>query len=505
MNYLSIEEDGSWIFIARINKKRYSLDIHLLKSIKKGQNVKRFYIPRMKIVSALTPGEASIKSFENKVRRKNAIKKTVDFSMSDLSKQLKIKLFYNYLIPKPSLNPIHAVYTSKDMLKNHLSKMQLLGLDPHFVTYTPMALVKFTNLISPSTKNCLIVHLGKSRIFLVHMHDNIPSQSWKLEIGLSSFYDSFSKDVGSDNLEELANKTDLLKINRKERPNFSLFIEAFRKKFSLGLDSFSIDSKIPLLLTGKLTEFMNLDKFFLDLTKTYTETSINNTPKQASMPQITEYATCIGAVLDASSKDKRSIQFRQNELQSSFFLRSFLGRLSLSALAILLLSTVLIFSSIYYSSLKKDQFNDLFFKMVHEDERILNVEDPSRFTVEDLHQNIKRWKKYLVYQGKRYPFIPNVPNVSETLVYLSKIQSHGIKLKDLHYELEKYPSLQNQKHLYLAKVSIDFTTDSPTSAKEFYSELEKQKKWIDLSKKISYEKKGNIYTSSFYLKQKYKQ
>ncbi len=190
------------------------------------------------------------------------------------------------------------------------------------------------------------------------------------------------------------------------------------------------------------------------------------------------YAIPLGLAIDGNIQNKNSIQFRQGSFaavdsmkkRSKRFLRC---ALICGALALLTWSL-----NTFY---------------VHKREELLTGGSGS------LEDKIISLEKKLSKEKTQFPYVPNVPKVSDFLVYLSTHPKlPGINIKNVEYALVKYPKLGVCTDGYKVKVSVEFSSPTPRQAREFREALAKDS-IVDKKEEITWKVSQETYTTSFFL------
>ena len=76
----------------------------------------------------------------------------------------------------------------------------------------------------------------------------------------------------------------------------------------------------------------------------------------------------------------------------------------------------------------------------------------------------------------------------------------GIEVLSIHYQMLKYPTVDQKNIPYEAQVEIEFTASIPRLAREFHESLLKENSMIHTKKPIQWHAQGNKYRAIFTLK-----
>jgi len=109
------------------------------------------------------------------------------------------------------------------------------------------------------------------------------------------------------------------------------------------------------------------------------------------------------------------------------------------------------------------------------------------------------------------PFFPTLPSVSDLLSWLSThpalttpdgAAKEGIEIQDVHYQLTKFPTLDDPTLTYQATVEIRFTATTPRLARDFHEALLKTDPLVNGKKELKWNAAGNHYSAQFELNRK---
>jgi hypothetical protein len=121
---------------------------------------------------------------------------------------------------------------------------------------------------------------------------------------------------------------------------------------------------------------------------------------------------------------------------------------------------------------------------------------------------LEKWSSAVESYKKEYPYILDVPRVSEVLSWLGshpllqefKLEQDPLDLRDLHYQLIDHPKIGSLQNRYKAKVELQFKVKSPMTARRFHEAILKGDDLIDSSGEVTWEPLNDSYRTSFFLK-----
>lgn len=337
---------------------------------------------------------------------------------------------------------IHA--TSKTALHKTLDALSAWGIAPDQLSCASAALARLAAWLFPAEPDCIVLHSRESALHCVVIKDK--------SIALSQSISLRARDA---ELERLA-----LFINEKV----------------------SGSQTMPWVLLG------NQDPALLSACQTI----FNTQPLSVTHAEAHTHTLAIGYALDALSKD--GIQFLQREFTPPQTLKTqkrsgIIYAASCTALFILfsLCSTLIL----------------------NKKSRALSDKYHSYFRGEgSIQEGLDKLELSLSKTKNTSPFFPTVPNVSEVLSWLSThpalttaegLVKEGVEIKEVHYQLVKFPSLDEPSLPYQAQVEIIFTATMPRLARDFHEALLKGDAIVNGKKELKWNAAGNQYSTAFEL------
>ncbi len=195
-------------------------------------------------------------------------------------------------------------------------------------------------------------------------------------------------------------------------------------------------------------------------------------------PEMAPYAIPLGLAIDGNIQNTNSVQFRQGPFASIDLVKKRSKKFLHCAVICGTLTLLTWALGTFY---------------IHQREKALTGGNGS------LEEKILTLEKTLSKEKTQFPFLPNVPKVSDFLSYLSTHPKlPGINIKNIEYSLVKYPKLGISSEGYKVKVSMEFTAPTPRQAREFREALEKDS-IVDKKEEISWKISQETYATSFFL------
>lgn len=137
------------------------------------------------------------------------------------------------------------------------------------------------------------------------------------------------------------------------------------------------------------------------------------------------------------------------------------------------------------------------------------VVEISKLTREDLMERIDYLQKELKSAPDSFPLYANVPRVSDVLAWLSTHPNavgadneSKIQIESLNYTLVKRPTQAKKNEKYQVKIDLEFTSPTPTTAREFHDALIAPNDFVDPKAEVKWGSNRGKYRTSFYLKDK---
>ncbi|MES2345820.1 MAG: hypothetical protein V4494_07785 [Chlamydiota bacterium] len=486
MYALGLHTDGHLLKAALLCREKKQISVELVRTFnfKETSDILSFLTPilankKAVIVTGLDTWEVLLREIDIKLKNKKEILSVLPFQSEG---QIPYPLEEAILVPflqdkKNEMSKVTILATRKKVLLEHLEKMNEYHIDPDWVSAIPAALWRYAKSYFPQETTSLL-HLGMEKSSYLSFSNDQLLFSQIAHFGLKHFIDALQEDAPEKDFntinfstldpEELPHLVEVLKKFKKEQERIFAFFEikGLSKEFSFLGD-------IPL----SLRQFLESDQ----------------KKEKGDHPS---YAIPIGLALDAIYQDKYSVQLRQNIYIAPGLLKKRIKNLILSLLSVVLLSFVTWGSTHFF--LKKK-------------ENIL-IERVEKYQGKKLEKNrevllgsLRQWSKNLKSKKVPFPYQLTVPKVSDFLAWISahpQLKQPGIEIKRINYSLIKYPLLGKSNIPYQAKIELEFSSSSPTLAREFHDSLLNGNGLMDPNHGISWDVSENKYLTSFILKDK---
>lgn len=346
--------------------------------------------------------------------------------------------------------------TSQSLFFKHMQSLEDKGLHTHFVSCSSSSLFRFITWAFPKQKTGIVIHIGSQEVLCLFYQEN------HLESAKA-----FSADP--------------------------TYLQKNLEKYQFFLTQKGWNTNCPYVCieeTSSLVDFKNLvgeifvgEQLFLE--------DPNHHP----------YALVIGAALEAIAEDGSQVNFSQKMFMTKKTKQHFLKKTFyyLGACAVLNL-TSLIGVQTYLHKKQTALFAHI--------ASILPKQKTSPKSVQDWQEHLLSWKNKLSVQKLPFSLLPTVPKVSDVLAWISAHPAFinegkakdGIEVLSIHYQMLKYPTVDQKNIPYEAQVEIEFTASAPRLAREFHESLLKENQMIHTKKPVQWHAQGNKYRAIFTLK-----
>lgn len=372
--------------------------------------------------------------------------------------------------PKGTPVSISLFATKKQTLQTHLENYQTLKIDPDYVTPVQLALYRLARWLFPQEHSIHILYIGASKSCFVATSSQQVTLTQSLPFGYED--SSVTSSLSEKNIQELERLLYYLKSKNIAPEN------------------------TPWVLFGEENFISTYVAWFK--VKGLSLLSVSHSSLSSSLLQI--YAVPIGIALEALAEDKTAVQLRQGIHRSTEFRKKRKKQLCFF-LACCGLAT-LIFGMSSQMFLYKKQ------SILQEEmaQHLPSSLQPPPLSTEEIKWSLYQWEQSLGSKKNPFPFLPTTPLVSDLLAWLSTHpalvtaegqKKEGIEVKNIRYQLYRYPKLGENTNIYAARVDLELTADTPRLAREFHDALLKGDLIVDEKKEIKWTTQHNTYWASF--------
>lgn len=485
MYALGLHLDGYLLKTALLKREKHEIKVELVRTFDLQEVEASFSLlssiladKKVVLATGLDAWEVILRELELKLKTKREILSVLPFQFeSQIPYPLEEAILAPFLHPiGKEATEVSLLATKKEHVQNHLQRMAVQGIDPDWVSAMPTGLWRYgCSYLTEETSALFYMGMEKSCCLCYQGKKLLLSQT--VNFGLQGILEACKSDAPQENFEEL----DLCALDPNRYPRLSESLERFRREWERLLafldkkgiaKKFAFIGNIPFSLRRFLEQGEHLEK--------------------GDHPS---YAVPIGYALDALFQDEYSVQLRQQAFASPRHFEKRMKSLGLCLAALCILFVTAWSTSQYIVSTKENAL-------------IENIESyrGTEFSVktrEGLLHALRQWSKALGSQKVPFSYQLTVPKVSDLLSWISthpQLKQEPIKIRKVHYSLVKYPLLNKSNVPYQAKVDLEFTSTSPTLAREFHDLLLKGEGLVNAKQEILWNMRENTYYTSFYLK-----
>lgn len=353
---------------------------------------------------------------------------------------------------------IGVFITSQTLFFKHIDFLESKGIYAHFVGCSISNLFRFITWVFPKQKNGVAIYVGSQEMLCLFY------QEGRLESAKT-----FS-------------------------PDFT-YLKKNLEKYQLFLTQKGWETNCPYLLIEETP-------CSIDLTS-ITREIFGNDQLILENANYHQYALAIGAALEAIAEDGKQIDFSQKMFMTKKTKQHLIKKMFcyLGACAACALAS-LIGMQAYVQKKQTVLFAHISSILPEE------LQTTSPKSIQGWQQHLLSWKNKLSIQKIPFPILPTVPKVSDVLAWISAHPAfinkgtlkEGMEILSIHYQMLKYPTVDQKNIPYEAQVEIEFIAAIPRLAREFHEALLKENQMIDTKKPVQWQAQGNKYRAVFTLK-----
>lgn len=509
MQILAITLDKPFFRFALLERTKKRISIVYLKSFSMSdiEGVKQLYKASFKgkICTGLSAKNLLMRSLEFQSNSRKHLEQMIEFqadATSHLNEKEVLSIPHVFEQTKEKTNAMLFTAT-RSGIREQLETLQKIHIQPDSMTANPLALIHFFQWKAPHLHDAFIVDLGSEEWTCVCMEGGQLKKFHSLPGGIESLLEALWEDrkkvMIPKEISGIAKQIDLLQLQPTLNSEFSEKMLSIRKEFSRVIYSFfKTFGQKPIFFTGRVDAFGGLEEFLEELIGDCVSSNLlEEIPKEEK-----KHAMSIGLAL---SYGQRSVDFLQDE----FFPKKRWEKMGLASLYLCLISILFAcgitgFSKVLLESNNQRMITSLQSTLNHWDRQLAK----EIFITQDEGEILERWNKVTKKFSKEYPFLLHYPKVSEVLAWIyqhpcilgTQKDADPIFIQSIRYHLISYPNLDAPKDPYLAKIELEFKTDSPLNARKFHEAIYHGDGWADPNEEIQWEATDHIYRISFMLR-----
>lgn len=463
---VGIALDQEHLRIAILTKKKSKILVkkifiinHSTESVKQLYKDLSFYNKDYTISTFLKAQDVLLRRLVLPLTEKRKILATLPFQIESLvvtPNDSMVSVCINRIAKKSS--SVGVFMTSQSLFFKHVESLEAKGLYTHFIGCAAASLFRFVTWAFPKEKKGIVIHIGSQGMLCLFYQENYLESA-----------KTFSADPA---------------CFKKNLEKYQLFLN--QKGWDTDSTCICIEeTSFPINFKSIVGEVFNGEQLTLE------------------DPDYHLHALAIGAALEALAEDGKQVNFSQKMFMTKKTKQHFLKRTLyyLGACAILNL-TSLVGVQIYLHKKQAALFTHIISILPKE------LQKTSPKSIQDWQDKLLVWKNKLSVQRIPFPMLPTVPKVSDVLAWISahptfihegKVKD-GIEVLSIHYQMLKYPTVDQKNIPYEAQVEIEFTASIPRLAREFHESLLKENPMTHTKKPIQWHAQGNKYRATFTLK-----
>ncbi len=444
-------------------------------------------------VTGLAGSQLLIRHFSSSLKTKKALRKTIPF-------QLEAAL--PYALDEVVVKPVYTVkkegaealffIAAMRYLEEHLQEWEVV--DPDVVSALPVALYRFARFSCPTATSYLILHLGEEETEVLSVIDQQLRRYVTLPLGQAAFVQACCQDKL---LGKQGESLDLLELDKETAPQVAKKLTEWKAHLSRALLFFEQKGEKKALsqvfLTGETDFFSGWEAWLAR------ELSLSLIPLDLACDYdaktVRRYASALGLSLDAAYHDKVSVQFRQREFASQVLVKRVARLVATTGLASLGTAAVALVGVYASAKYKKEAlWKKCQTVMAYYEESLPELKKAAR--AQTLEEGLRQVDR-AVRGGKKKKALEALP--PPVTKVMAKLASHPklcrqegaqkIKIWAVDYRQDQQP------HLKLA-----FHSPVAEWARDFHDAVMEDQSWVDNSKKITWDRQGDLYEMAFYLK-----
>lgn len=512
-----------WAF-ASLNQSKNGLSIQVLE---RGDDVKRLYKLSQEqstssedscLVSSLPTEHTLIRPLNLRLKKLKEIDEVLSFQADPLLPcPVEGCVLDRFILELGEESRLSIVAAQHKEIEQHLQLYTANDLEPELISCTPAALAAFAHIFCPTDKALVVIHLGKKGISFILAQQGKVLQSRALSCDNPSFFSLKPHELTQ--LEE----ADLL------RKQVTQNLMALKKQVKTTLSH-------EVLLCGPGSQQQDFAEFILNginLPKAKI-TKSELSPADIQIGALLDYAVPIGLALTALDLELPQINLRKEPFAYPNRWKRLLKPISTYLFLCLFLSFSLFLwgnSRInYLESDLKENYLSLLTTLNKSpeglEEEFQKKQQGSRFSldkddffiedlsIDDIQERVDFLESQLKSIPESFPLYPNVPRVADVLAWISQhpkvvrsqeegsIQEALIRVESFAYNMTKRPDQNRKNERYRVKVELEFSTPSPTVAREFHDALIENNAIIDQKNEIKWSTSRGKYKTAFFLKDK---
>ncbi|MCE5294327.1 MAG: hypothetical protein LLF94_06905 [Chlamydiales bacterium] len=376
------------------------------------------------------------------------------------------------------------------------------SFDPEVICPKPLALCHFVQQLYMNTGLHIVLHVDTQETTAVLIRDGLPVMARSHPMGLDGLSAiTYVDEAGQTSI----NESELVHLQEYLR-EISRILLAFQNGFDT--------ATLPLLFCGPIVENTILMQLFTSaLEREVAADPEHFSQKNYSWQDLLVYAAPIGLALSIPLEQRgQSINLRKDEFAYKDKWRRWKKELTVYFCLMMLLSAA---GYMYGKSVLKNQQTTIieqYATLLQTMEKPINQDEILGMTTSEIQDQVYTLEDELKISKEEMALHPDVPRVSDLLAWLSSHPNiviggddpKAINLESMQYNMVKRPEKGKIKEHYQVRVELEFSSPSPTMARELHDALLAPNAFIDPKTELKWSVHRGHFKATFFLKDRTK-
>ncbi|MBS0634336.1 MAG: hypothetical protein JSR37_02605 [Verrucomicrobia bacterium] len=456
------------------------------------------------IASALSSTKTIARSFEIALTKQKDLDATFSFEAeSHLPYPQELSIIDKVILAQANGSTSLQLFSVlKTDLQHHLDALYEKAIDPELICPKPLALCHFVKQLYMATGLHIVLHIDATETTCLLIQDGLPLMAR-------------SHPVGLDTLQAITyvDENGQTTINENELENLHQYIREISRillAFQNGFDT----AELPLLFAGPVVE----NQILLQLFTSALQRSLAPAPEKISSEtyswqDLLVYSAPIGAALALHLEQKgQSINLRKDEFAYSDKWRRWKKELTIYFCFMALLAGTFYLYGQTQLKQKENALVEQYATLLQVMEKPAAEDEFTNITSDIIAERLDTLETELKLPSDEMALHPDVARVSDLLAWLASHPNvvingddpKAISLESLVYNMVKRPEKGKLKEHYQVRVELEFSSPSPTMARELHDALLTPNPFIDPKNELKWSVHRGHFKAIFFLKDRTK-
>jgi hypothetical protein len=506
MHVLGINPDGGYFKVALLTQIKGRVKIRLIQEYRKEgldlEELKKEILaeggisePSLQIASMLTPEAVLVRELFLPLKSQRAVLKALPFQLEGILPPTEQKVMSIPFIKKGKRGSDILLYNiTEESMEKHLVETSSIGFDPDFVTTTGDALKRFAAVFVAGHPSVCIVHFGWEKSYFACVKEEKTVHNVTLNIGFKDLINAIKIDSSSlegidfafirEQIEECLIGSSVFDVVRSTQKQVLRVLEFLkRKELMEGMEG--------IVFTGHA----DILKMMIEKLETFELPIIQPTPHlEYDRYQITSYALELGIAFEFLERKKGDTGLRVGSFTPEKISKQFLMKRRVY-LALLVVWGSVMFLGLGALFLKKQEkikarFHEIA-KLGGESILAYPMMQKGILTDEGCRKEVAALIKKLESKKQGDGIFITPPKAAACLEWTIKLVNGEVSISNIHYILEKYPTIEHPDEKYLVRVFIFIEEKTKANVEKFFHKIGDAGKAIIEEKKL-YEKNNGF-------------